>query len=80
MIRGKKRLNELLLDYGLIKEKDVIKVLEMQRKKGGQLASILIEEGFVKEEDILSCFCRYLNIPPIVNTPGTSVIVKPSAW
>ncbi len=65
MRRAKKRLNELLLDYGLIEEKDVIKALEIQRQTGFQLATILIEEGFVQEDDILTCFCRYLSIPPI---------------
>ncbi|MCG2712977.1 MAG: hypothetical protein L6416_11740 [Candidatus Omnitrophica bacterium] len=65
MRRTKKRLNELLLDYGLIKEKDVIKALDIQRQTGAQLATILIEEGYVKEEDIVTCFCRYLDIPPI---------------
>ena len=65
MRRSKKRLNELLLDYGLIKEKDVLKALDIQRQTGNQLATILIEEGYVKEEDILTCFCRYLSVPPI---------------
>ncbi|MBI4845254.1 MAG: Flp pilus assembly complex ATPase component TadA [Candidatus Omnitrophica bacterium] len=61
----KKRLNELLLDYNLLSEKDVIRALEIQRKRGGQLASILVEEGFVKEDDIVSCFCRFLEIPAL---------------
>ncbi len=65
MRRTKKRLNELLLDYNLVSEKDVISALEIQRKRGGQLATILIEENFVKELDIITCFCRYLNIPAI---------------
>ncbi|MFH1094152.1 MAG: ATPase, T2SS/T4P/T4SS family [Candidatus Omnitrophota bacterium] len=65
MLRTKKRLNELLLDYGLINEKDVVKALEIQRQTGSQLATILIEEGFVKEEDIVTCFCRYMSMPPI---------------
>ncbi len=65
MLRSKKRLNELLLDYNLINEKDVVSALEIQRKKGGQLATVLVEEGFIKEDDMVSCFCRYLKIPPI---------------
>ncbi|MBU4477960.1 MAG: Flp pilus assembly complex ATPase component TadA [Candidatus Omnitrophica bacterium] len=65
MHKGRKRLNELLLDYNLIDAKDVSRALALHHKKGGQLATILVEEGFVKEEDIVNCFCRYLNIPPI---------------
>ena len=65
MRRTKKRLNELLLDYGLIKEEDVLKALEIQRQTGAQLATVLIEEGYVKEEDIVTCFCRYLSLPPL---------------
>ena len=61
MRRTKKRLNELLLDYGLIKEQDVLKALDIQRQTGAQLATVLIEEGYVKEEDIVTCFCRYLS-------------------
>lgn len=64
MRRAKKRLNELLLDYKLIQEKDINRALDIQRKKGGQLSTILIEEGFVKEDDIVNCFCQYLRLPP----------------
>jgi len=78
MRRSKKRLNELLLDYGLIEEKDVVKALEIQRTRGAQLATVLIEEGFVKEEAILTCFCRYLSVPPIALTKfkGDERIIK----
>lgn len=65
MVFKRKGLNELLLDYNLIKEKDVARALKLHREKGGQLATILVKEGFVKEEDIISCYCRYLKIPPI---------------
>jgi len=61
----RKGLNELLLDYNLLKEQDVARALKIQREKGGQLAAILIEQGLVKEEDIIGCYCRYLKIPPI---------------
>ncbi len=78
MQRGKKRLNELLLDYNLIKEQDVLRALDLQRKKGGQLATILIEENFVKEEDIVNCFCRYMDVPPLAlhKFKGTEQVVK----
>ncbi len=61
----KKRLKALLLDYNLISEEDINRALEIQRKKGGQLGTILIEEGFIEEESIAVCFCRYLHIPPL---------------
>ena len=40
MRRVKKRLNELLLDYKLIKEDDLRKALEIHRRRGGQLSAI----------------------------------------
>ena len=65
MRRIKKRLNELLLEYGLIEDKSLAKALAIQEKRGGQLSTILVEEGLVKEDDIAVCFCRYLRIPSI---------------
>ncbi|MFH1459113.1 MAG: ATPase, T2SS/T4P/T4SS family [Candidatus Omnitrophota bacterium] len=78
MRRAKKRLNELLLDYNLIEEKEVVRALELQRKRGVPLATILVEEKFVKEEDVVSCFCRHLNIPPITLAKfyGAEKIIK----
>ena len=65
MRRAKKRLNELLVDYKLLSQEKVDKALALQQKKGGHLASILVEHEFVKEDDIANCFCRYLHIPHI---------------
>ncbi|MBU1925820.1 MAG: Flp pilus assembly complex ATPase component TadA [Candidatus Omnitrophica bacterium] len=65
MILIKKKLNELLLENRLITEKEMTRALEQQHSKGGQLLNVLIEGGFVKEADILFCFSRALNIPPV---------------
>ncbi|MFH2138836.1 MAG: ATPase, T2SS/T4P/T4SS family [Candidatus Omnitrophota bacterium] len=65
MRRVKKRLNELLIEHNLIDEKTLNEALNIQQKKGGQLATILVENKFTTEENIAICFCKYLHVPLI---------------
>jgi len=54
MERGTKRLGELLLEKGLITEKQLEEALEEQKKTGKLLGRVLVDLGFVKDEDILA--------------------------
>jgi len=54
MERGTKRLGELLLEKGLITEKQLEQALEEQKKTGKLLGRVLVDLGFVKDEDILA--------------------------
>ncbi|MCM8813949.1 MAG: Flp pilus assembly complex ATPase component TadA [Candidatus Omnitrophica bacterium] len=81
MVKKKKRLNDLLLDYHLIDDRDLARAIDLQQRRGGQLATIFIEEGLVKEEEIAACFCRYLHIPMLtltkLKTPEETVKIIP---
>ena len=54
MERATKRLGELLVEKGLITEKQLEQALEEQKKTGKLLGRVLVDLGFVKDEDILS--------------------------
>ena len=61
----RKRLNEILIEGKLITEAQLEQALKIQRKKGGRLSQILVEEGYVKETDLVACLAAELGIPPI---------------
>jgi hypothetical protein len=43
-----KRLGEILMEHGIINEKQLTKALEVQTTKGGLLGIILVEMGYLK--------------------------------
>ena len=54
MEKGRKKLGELLVEKGLITEKQLQQALGEQEKTGKLLGRIFVDLGFVKDEDILS--------------------------
>ncbi len=58
-----KRLGEMLIEEGLLKEEDLEKALEYQKKNGKRLGSVLLELGLVKEKDILKVLSKQFNVP-----------------
>ena len=61
----KDKLANALVNGKLVKEKDLEKALEIQRKSGGSLGKILVDNGFVSEKDLMVAMSQQLNIPPI---------------
>ncbi|MBL7072116.1 MAG: Flp pilus assembly complex ATPase component TadA [Candidatus Omnitrophica bacterium] len=59
------RLIDILVKGKLIKQKDLDRALEIQKKSGGSLGRILASEGLVSERDLMIAMSRQLNIPPI---------------
>ena len=53
LVRDRKAIGELLLDEGLINEKQLSAALRVQQEKGGQLGQILVEMGVVDQDDVL---------------------------
>jgi type IV pilus assembly protein PilB len=49
----KKRLGDLLVDYGKISQQQLEDILKKQKITGRRIGEMLIEEGLVNEEDIL---------------------------
>ena len=52
VVRDRKAIGELLLDEGLINEKQLGAALRVQQEKGGQLGQILVEMGVVDQDDV----------------------------
>lgn len=61
----KDRLIEILVDGKIIKKKDLDRALDLQKKRGGGLGRILIEQNFISQKDLMVVMSRQLNIPPI---------------
>lgn len=59
----KKMLGEMLVAGGLIKEEQLKKALEEQKKRGGRVGEILVDLGFITEPNLASFLGRQLHIP-----------------
>ncbi len=58
-----KRLGEMLIEEGVLKEEDLERALEYQKKNGKRLGSALLELGLVSEKDILKVLSKQFNVP-----------------
>lgn len=61
----KDRLTDILVKGNLLKKKDLDKALETQKKSGGSLGKILIEQGSISQKNLVVAISSQLNIPPI---------------
>ena len=61
----KDKLSSVLIKGKHVKEQDLEKALEIQRKSGGSLGKILVDNGFVSEKELMVAMSQQLNIPPI---------------
>ncbi len=59
----KKMLGEMLVAGGLIKEEQLKKALEEQKKRGGKVGELLVDLGFLTEYNLASFLGRQLQIP-----------------
>jgi type IV pilus assembly protein PilB len=59
----RKKLGELLVETGLIKEDQLQAALNMQQKNGRPLGEILVEINLVKEEDIAFVLSKQYGLP-----------------
>ena len=62
---AKKRLGDVLIEQGMITEEHFRECLELQRQKGGNLASILVNKDYLGEEDLVVTLSEQLGIPHI---------------
>ncbi|MEA3560274.1 MAG: ATPase, T2SS/T4P/T4SS family [Candidatus Omnitrophota bacterium] len=60
----KERLRDILINGRLITPEQLNEAIGVQKKKGGHLASILVNLGYIGEKDLLLTLSRELNIPP----------------
>jgi type IV pilus assembly protein PilB len=61
----KKMLGEMLVAGGLIKEEQLKRALEEQKKRGGKVGEILLDLGFLNEHNLATFLGRQLHIPYI---------------
>ena len=61
--RGKKSLEESLIERNLIAKDDIKKALEESKKSGEPIRKSLAKLGLVKEEDLIAIYETELNIP-----------------
>lgn len=61
----KEKLVKLLVDGNIVKNKDLDKALEIQKKSGGSLGKILVDQGFITNRALMVAVSEQLNIPPI---------------
>src|SRR3990172_8844513 len=59
----KLRIGELLVAGGMIKEEQLMRALEEQKKRGGKVGEILVDLGFVNEHNLATFLARQLHIP-----------------
>lgn len=73
-----KQLGELLIERGIINERQLEKALSIQKEKGGLIGEILVELGFAREEDIAQALTAQYGFPylPLSNYEIDPEIVK----
>jgi len=59
----RKKLGEILLEAGLIEEKDLLRALEIQKIKKKRLGQVLIEMGIVNDEQLAKALAGQMKIP-----------------
>lgn len=58
-----KQLGELLIEQGVVNQRQVEKALAVQKEKGGLIGEILVELGFAREEDIAQALTAQYGFP-----------------
>lgn len=59
------KLIDILINGKLIKQKDLDKALAIQKKTGGSLGKILVDQNLISQKDLMLAISRQLSIPPI---------------
>lgn len=58
-----KQLGELLIERGIINQRQLEKALAVQQEKGGLIGEVLVDLGFAKEEDIAQALTAQYGFP-----------------
>jgi len=80
----RKKLGEILVDQGVLKQSDIEKALEIQKQEGGLIGEIFIRHKMVTEEDIVIALATQFHYPylPVENFSINPEAIKmvPSQW
>lgn len=72
----KKRLGDMLIDAGLIKEEELDKALKLQVGGNRRLGYLLIKMGFISEEQLQSVLSQQLDLPIVDINQAFNTAVK----
>lgn len=75
MKKSEIKLGELLIQQGLISEKDLQEAIRVQKKEGGRIGEALIRLEKITEEGVISTVAKQLNIPYLSGAKG---MLKPA--
>lgn len=78
-----KRLGDMLVSIGLLSENDLAAALDMQRKSGKKLGTVLLEGGFIKQQQLFNALERqlgvdYVDLNTITPDPGLARVLPRS--
>lgn len=59
----KQMLGEMLISGGLLKEEQLAKALEEQKRRGGRIGELLVDLGFLTERNLATFLSKQLHIP-----------------
>jgi hypothetical protein len=82
----RKKMGEVLIDEGLVKEEQVTEALRRQRSTGEAFADILVDKGFVSEVDIARTLVKQSGLPYIdasryrINKDGLQTVPAEFMW
>jgi general secretion pathway protein E len=58
-----RKLGEILVQRGLVRESDIARLLDSERAKGQSLGSLLVQQGLISEEDLLDALGEQFGLP-----------------
>src|SRR5438132_2075979 len=59
------RIADALVEDGLLSNRQVDELLELQKKEGTRLLKLILEKSYVSEVDMVVSMGRVLNVPPV---------------
>jgi general secretion pathway protein E len=58
-----RKLEEILVERGLLREPDIARLLDNERARGQPLGTLLVQQGLISEEDLLEALSEQFGLP-----------------
>ncbi len=58
-----RKLEEILVERGLVREPDIARLLDSERARGQSLGTLLVQQGLITEEDLLEALSEQFGLP-----------------
>ena len=58
-----RKLEEILVERGLVRPPDIARVLDSERARGQSLGTLLVQQGLITEEDLLEALSEQFGLP-----------------